>query len=213
MSLTSNCFIVSDKLSQNEIQELEGALETSQIGDMSVLENILGMIPDGLFGGDNKTNQMHDIKTNAENAQLEPVSPKEPEEYTLYIKQVFDQIMPAIMFHDDILQTITKSIERLPILPKVLDQLQEQLTMFVFSIIAPFVLPVIKQIRNELSTGSNEIIESSRRDQHIVFEDDNSSNPTHSMLSKDHFSNVSLSTSAYAIGVCSLEGRWLTRNY
>ncbi|KAJ2892989.1 heterokaryon incompatibility protein het-c [Zalerion maritima] len=181
---------VSDKLEQNEIQELEGTLETSQSGDMSVLENILDMIPDGLFGDDDKKGKMHDIKDNAEHAEIEPVSPKEPEEYTLYIKQVFDQIMPAIEFHDDIIKAITKSIEKIPILPKVLDQLQEQLTMFVFSVIAPFVLPVIKQIRNELSTGSSEIIESSQRDQHIVFEDDSSSDPTHSMLSKDHFSNI-----------------------
>lgn len=158
---------------------------------MSVLENILDMIPDGLFGGSEKKDKMHQIQDNAQHADIDPVSPREPEEYTLYIKQVFEQIMPAITFHDEIMQAISQSIEKVPILPKVLDQLQEQLTMFVFSVIAPFVLPVIRQIRSELSTGSNEIIESSKRDQHIVFEDDMSTDPTHSMLSKDHFTNVS----------------------
>ena len=181
---------MSDKLAQNEIEGLEGTLENSQTSDVSILENILDMIPDGLFGGDNKTNQMHEIQENAQNSQLDPVSPKEPEDYTLYIKQVFERIMPAIIFHDEIMQAITRSIEKMPILPKVLDQLQEQLSMFVFSVMAPFVLPVIRQIRNELHTGSSEIIESSKREQHIVFEDDRSSDPTHSMLSKDHFSNV-----------------------
>ncbi|KAL6713837.1 hypothetical protein ACLMJK_008331 [Lecanora helva] len=42
----------------------------------------------------------------------------------------------------------------------------------------------------ELNTGSSEIIQSSRDKQLIVFHDDYSSDPTHSMLSKDHFSNV-----------------------
>lgn len=55
---------------------------------------------------------------------------------------------------------------------------------------APFVLPVINQVKNELNTGSSEIIQSSNEKQHIVFHDDYSSDPTHSMLSKDHFSNV-----------------------
>lgn len=62
--------------------------------------------------------------------------------------------------------------------------------MFVFSLIAPFVLPVINQVKVELNTGSSEIIQSSKDKQLIVFHDDYSSDPTHSMLSKDHFSNV-----------------------
>ncbi|KAF5855465.1 hypothetical protein ETB97_009200 [Aspergillus alliaceus] len=61
--------------------------------------------------------------------------------------------------------------------------------MFVFSVLAPYVLPIIKQVKVELQAGSSEVIQSSREQQHIVFDDDNSSNPTHSMLSKDHFAN------------------------
>jgi len=60
----------------------------------------------------------------------------------------------------------------------------------VFSLLAPFVLPIINQVKTELNTGSSEIIQSSKEKQLIVFYDDNSSNPTHSMLSKDHFSNI-----------------------
>lgn len=66
----------------------------------------------------------------------------------------------------------------------------DQLNVFVFSLIAPFVLPIIEQVKTELNTGSSEIIESSQAKQHIVFHDDTSSDPTHSMLSKDHFSNI-----------------------
>ena len=62
--------------------------------------------------------------------------------------------------------------------------------MFVFSLMAPFVLPVINQVKTELNTGSSEIIQSSKEKQLIVFHDDYSSDPTHSMLSKDHFSNI-----------------------
>jgi glycerophosphoryl diester phosphodiesterase len=67
------------------------------------------------------------------------------------------------------------------------------------------VVPIINQIKTELNEGSSEIIQSSKDKQLIVFHDDRSSNPTHSLLSKDHFSNVSnlkplLSTSTNGIG-------------
>ena len=45
-------------------------------------------------------------------------------------------------------------------------------------------------MKTELATGSSEIIQSSKEKQLIVFRDDRSTNPTHSMLSKDHFSNI-----------------------
>jgi hypothetical protein len=180
-------------LTQNEIQELEGTLEQSQNSDTSILRNLLDKIPDGIFGGDNKKQKMDQIQTNATSAQMQQmqVSPREPEEYTQYIKSIFEQVMPAIEFHDDILKGITEAIEKIPILPKIIEQLEDQLSVFVFSIIAPFIVPVINQIKNELRTGSDEIIDSSKNEQFVVFNDRNSTNPTHSMLSKDHFSNVS----------------------
>lgn len=183
---------VSDKLTQNEIDELEGTLQQSQNTDTSLLRNLLDKIPDGLFGGDDKKSKMDDIQQNASAAQVEQmsVSPRDPEEYTLYVQQIFRQVMPAIEFHDEILQNVTEAIEKIPVLPQIVEQLEEQLSVFVFSVIAPFVVPVINQVKNELRTGSDEIIQSSENEQLIVFNDDESTDPTHSMLSKDHFSNI-----------------------
>ncbi|KAG8163526.1 hypothetical protein KVR01_006823 [Diaporthe batatas] len=183
---------VSDKLTQNEIDELEGTLQQSQNTDTSLLRNLLDKIPDGFFGGDDKKSKMDDIQHNASAAQVEQmsVSPRDPEEYTLYVQQIFRQVMPAIEFHDEILQSVTEAIEKIPILPQIVEQLEEQLSVFVFSVIAPFVVPVINQVKNELKTGSEEVIHSSENEQHIVFNDDDSTDPTHSMLSKDHFSNI-----------------------
>ncbi|KAJ4397296.1 hypothetical protein N0V93_001520 [Gnomoniopsis smithogilvyi] len=183
---------VSDKLTQNEIEELEGTLQQSSQGDTSILRNLLDKIPSGLFGGDDKKSKMEELQNNANAAQMQQtsISPRDPEEYTLYIRNIFQQIMPAIEFHDEIIQKISEQIEKIPILPKIIEQLEDQLSVFVFSLIAPFIVPVISQIKNELRTGSDEIIESSNNEQHIVFNDDESTDPTHSMLSKDHFSNI-----------------------
>ncbi|KAL7811249.1 heterokaryon incompatibility protein Het-C domain-containing protein [Trichoderma aethiopicum] len=183
---------VSDKLTQNEIDELEGALNEGKSGDTSLLQSLLNNLPPGILGNNNQGEKLDEIQHNAAAAQeeTEPVSPRDPEEFTIYIQKIYKQIMPVIEFHDSIMKSISGAIENIPILPKVIEQLEEQLSIFVFSIIAPFIVPLIHQIRNELQTGSSEIIESSKKEQHIVFDDDYSSDPTHSMLSKDHFSNI-----------------------
>jgi hypothetical protein len=184
---------VSDKLTQNEIEELEGTLQQGANSDTSMLRDLLDKIPDGIFGDKHQSDRVDELQNNAATAQMEntSVSPRDPEEFTQYIQNVFKQVMPAIEFHDDIMKSISGAMERIPVLPKIIEQLEEQLSVFIFSIIAPFIVPLIQQIRNELKTGSDEIIASSENQQHIVFNDDRSSDPTHSMLSKDHFSNVS----------------------
>lgn len=61
-------------------------------------------------------------------------------------------------------------------------------------------------MQTELATGSSEVIQSSKDKQLIVFHDDHSTDPTHSMLSKDHFSNI-LNEPAGKIGCAVL--RWV----
>jgi len=123
------------------------------------------------------------------------VSPRDPEAFTQQMQEIVKQIYPIIEWHDEVMLSITETIESIPLLPELIEQFEGEVTKFVFSLLAPFVLPVISQIKNELNTGSSEIIQSSRDKQLIVFEDDSCTDPTHSMLSKDHFSNVSLGNS------------------
>jgi hypothetical protein len=88
-------------------------------------------------------------------------------------------------------QQITKAIEKIPVLPDLIENIKSQVNMFVFSLLAPIIVPIINQIKTELIESSSEIIESSKEKQLVVFNDDYSSNPTYSTLSKDHFPNVS----------------------
>lgn len=183
---------VSDKLTQNEINELEGTLIESKNADTSMLRDLLDKIPDGFFGGTHESDKVEELQNNANNAQMEnmSVTPREPEEFTRYVQSVYQQVLPAIEFHDEVMKAITAATEKIPVLPKIIEQLEEELSRFVFSVIAPYVVPLIQNIKNELTTGSEEIIHSSENEQHVVFNDDRSTDPTHSMLSKDHFSNV-----------------------
>nr|OQO31324.1 hypothetical protein B0A51_02098 [Rachicladosporium sp. CCFEE 5018] len=183
---------LTDKATQSEIQELEGTITQAQNQDASILKDLLSKVPPGIFGDEDEAGKADELQANATAARMQNlhVSPKDPEAFTQQVDEITKQIYPIIEWHDNLMKSITKTIDAIPILPELLEQLQEQISIFVFSLIAPFVLPIITQVKNELKTGSSEIIQSSKDAQLRVFNDDNDTNPTHSMLSKDHFSNV-----------------------
>ncbi|EYE94139.1 Het-C domain-containing protein [Aspergillus ruber CBS 135680] len=186
---------VSDKVTQSELQTLEGVISDSQgeTPSQSLLKDLLSKIPDGLLADkDSDAEKVDGFKAKADDAKQhnEQISPREPEEWTQFLNDVQRQIYPVLEWHDELIKAINKAIENIPVLPDLIEQVQDQMNIFVFSVLAPYVLPIITQIKTELQTGSSEVIQSSREQQHIVFNDDDSSNPTHSMLSKDHFSNV-----------------------
>jgi hypothetical protein len=190
--LHSVCGEFSDKTTQSEIAELEDALNDAGNTDGSVIRDLLSKIPSGLFGGKDEAGKVDQLQQNAQAHQMQNtrISPRQPEEWTRYLQDVQKQIYPIIEWHDEVMQGLTQTIEKLPILPDLIENVQEEINKFVFTLLAPYVVPIIRQISNELETGSSEIIGSSKAQQHVVFRDDRSTDPTHSMLSKDHFSNV-----------------------
>jgi hypothetical protein len=161
-------------------------------GDASILKDLLSQIPGGLFGSSDQAGKADELQANSNAARLQNmhVTPKRPEAITQQMLEITKQIYPVIEFHDDIMRSISQAIERIPVLPELIEQLEDQINVFVFSLLAPFMIPVINQIKVELNQGSSEIIQSSQDKQLIVFHDDHSTDPTHSMLSKDHFSDV-----------------------
>lgn len=187
---------VSDKVTQSELDELEGTIQQSQSGqgNQSVLQELLSQLPSGLIGNNNQSGKMDELRQHSQAAQMQSmhITPRQPEEWTKQLQEVSKQIYPILEWHDGIMQSITETIEKVPILPQLLETFQEAINVFVFSLLAPYILPIIKQVKAELHTGSSEVIRSSRDKQLIVFHDDYSSDPTHSMLSKDHFRYVLL---------------------
>lgn len=183
---------VNDKATQSEIQQLEGTMQGAQKNDTSFLKELLAKIPEGVFGGTDEASKADELRDNALNTQMNQtrVSPREPEAFTQQMNEYVKQIYPIIEWHDETMQKISKAIDNVPMLPEIIEKLEEQINIFVFGLLAPFVLPLIEQLKNELNTGSSEIIQSSKDKQLIVFDDDDCSDPTHSMLAKDHFSNI-----------------------
>lgn len=100
------------------------------------------------------------------------------------------QIYPILAFRDKVVRTISSIIEKIPGLEALVDRITETLTVFILSLLAPIVRPIIDAMSKTLKVGSEGVINSSSKHQYEVWTDAHSSDPTHSMLSKDHFSNI-----------------------
>lgn len=134
----------SDKATQSELQELEGTVAASQSGgNVSMLQDLLNQVPDGLFGGKDQAGKADELQQSAQAAQMQNthITPREPEQWTRQLQEVSNQIRPILEWHEydvkesvkhvqtltvssEIMQSITETIEKIPILPELIEQIQ-----------------------------------------------------------------------------------------
>lgn len=104
--------------------------------------------------------------------------------------KLVQQIYPILAFRDKVVRAISAVIEKIPGLEALVERIVETLTVFILSLLAPIVRPIINTLTKTLNAGSEGVVESNGKHQFDVWNDPMSTNPTHSMLSKDHFSNI-----------------------
>lgn len=105
-------------------------------------------------------------------------------------QQAIQKIYPMLAFRDKVVRSIAGIVSKIPGLEKMIETISEKVTLFVMGLLAPFVKPIIAAASNALKQGSGAVVSASQRQQYLVWEDPTSSDPTHSLLSKDHFSNI-----------------------
>lgn len=192
---------VSDKMIQSEVQSLENKINNAHSGDpsgaTSQLREILDIIPFGLLGlGDSDfSNQAQKIQEQSDAKEMETkgnISTSNPtiDQISERARTTAKEIYPILEFHDKVMKAITEGIDKIPGAAELMENLAGAMQIYIFSVLAPYIVPILEQVKAELATGSEGILQASEKGQYIVFNDDNSSNPTHSMLSKDHFTNV-----------------------
>lgn len=89
-------------------------------------------MPSGLFAGKDPAGKADELQSNAQAAQLQNthITPREPEAFTHQLREITKQIYPVLEWHDDIMKSITETIEKIPILPTLIEQLQGQRSHF-----------------------------------------------------------------------------------
>ena len=99
------------------------------------------------------------------------------------------KIYPILEFRDKVVRAISSAVSKVPGLESLLEKISETVTAFVLSLLAPFIQPIIRAVSAQLKQGSSAVVDASGRHQYEPWTDPYCTDPTHSLLSKDHFSN------------------------
>jgi hypothetical protein len=70
------------------------------------------------------------------------------------------QIYPILEFRDKVVKAINSTIANIPGLESLIEKISETLTLFVLSLLAPFVRPIIEAVSAALKKGSSGVLES-----------------------------------------------------
>lgn len=103
---------------------------------------------------------------------------------------VIKRIYPILSFRDKVVRAINTIIAKIPGLEYLIETITERVTLFVLSLLAPFIRPIIQAATASLQLGSSGVVQASGRHQYEPWTDPVCTDPTHSLLSKDHFSNI-----------------------
>lgn len=204
----------TDHFTQSEVNEMDIALgdaqsSTSSSGSLSTLTGLLGKVP----GTRDLVTEAEELKSRSEaqesanrnrGAHFGYADYQEPDHGFARAKngstpsgladidpnQTVAKVYPILRFRDKVVRMMTSVIEKIPGLEALVEKISETLTVFIMSLLAPFIRPIINTASNSLHTGSSGVIAASGKHQYEPWTDPICTDPTHSLLSKDHFSNI-----------------------
>lgn len=191
----------SDHVTQSEVDELDTALgnasKAGQSGKITGLTGLLSQVPgtrdlcqqaEGLQAeseaqaarNDQGSSQGERAWSTSDITNLAKTDPQ----------AVIDKIYPILAFRDKVVRAINNIISKIPGLESLVEKITETVTLFVLRLLAPYIRPLIALASSGLKQGTTGIVGADASQQYAVFDDPHSIAPTHSMLSKDHFSGL-----------------------
>ncbi|KAF9225961.1 Het-C-domain-containing protein [Gyrodon lividus] len=176
----------TDHISEASVSDLNKELDKARSkstsrGPADTLRNLFVKIPGG--GGNEMTREMEGI----ERIRAGPAQGgKRPEDMSP--QEVHAVLWQVLSFRDSVSKKISATIEKIPGLSSVIENISESISVFVFTTLEPFLKPIMQTATSGLQLASSEVIDT--HDQYEVFNDPRASDPTHSFLSKDHFNLI-----------------------
>ncbi|KAF8320481.1 heterokaryon incompatibility Het-C, partial [Clavulina sp. PMI_390] len=175
-----------DHISEASINDLTKEMNKARgeanrgVGNSNNLRELLFAVPG--VGGSDLARQMQGIEQMSRAAEPGQGG-KRPEDMSP--EELHAVLWQILTFRDNVVKVIENTIEKIPGLSALVEKLTNSIAVFIYTVLDPFLTPVLKSATATLSEQSASVINSV--DQFEVFNDPNASDPTHSFLSKDHF--------------------------
>ncbi|KAI8445126.1 heterokaryon incompatibility protein Het-C-domain-containing protein [Phakopsora pachyrhizi] len=174
----------TDHISEASVSDLSKAMSTARSSPGSdpsgdALRELLFQIPSG--GGSGLSREMDDLSEirgrTAPGSSFDPanMSPQE----------LHATLWKVLKFRDDVCKSIENTLEKIPGLSALTEKIGNAVNKFVFTTLEPYLKPIMQSATSTLQTGSAAVI--NKQEQYEVFDNPYADDPTHSILSKDHF--------------------------
>ncbi|KAK0533435.1 hypothetical protein OC842_002976 [Tilletia horrida] len=177
-----------DHLSEASVSDLTKAVNNARSqqggsrgigeGGGGAIGNLMGLLNKVPGGPDGSVSRDIEDLSRAPAGGVDNMSPEE----------MYQNLWRILSLRDRIMKSIEQTIEKIPGLGSLLESISNAISVFIFTTLEPYLKPLVAQAMGGLATGSAQVIK--KEDQFEVFNDPNASDPTHSMLSKDHFSKI-----------------------
>lgn len=206
---------VTDHVTQTEIDELNKALgEQSRANADSGFLNLLGQVPgtgDLVREAQSLQGQSRDQAAQNSSRGLDgdfastrgPADPASANQQpgkptaaasdvlsTANLQATVTKIYPILEFRDRVVKAVAEIVSKIPGLEKLIETISERITLFIMGLLAPYIQPIIEAATKQLKFGSSTVVSASANHQFLPWTDPHCTAPTHSLLSKDHFSNI-----------------------
>lgn len=165
----------SDHISEASVSDINRAIDNAKAhGGASSFETMRGLVSQipGSSGSE-ITRDMNGMRDIQQRAAANPSS--------LTPQDVYKNLWQILIFRDKIMMTL----EKIPGLSWLMAKISDTLSAFVMTTIEPLIKPAMKTLTTQLQAGAHTVI--NKADQYEVFTNPNAMDPTHSLLSKDHF--------------------------
>ncbi|ODV92829.1 hypothetical protein CANCADRAFT_93770 [Tortispora caseinolytica NRRL Y-17796] len=100
--------------------------------------------------------------------------------------EIAARLYPFLKFRDSIVRGISTFFSSIPGFDAFMESITDTITLYIMGLISPFIMPLLNTLVKSLGTGTRMIVNG--EDQYRVWNDPDFDDPTHSQLSKDHFS-------------------------
>ncbi|PLW14345.1 hypothetical protein PCANC_20889 [Puccinia coronata f. sp. avenae] len=178
----------SDHISEASVSDLTKAMNTARsapgTADPSgdALRSLFFQIPSG-DGQElsREFNNLSEIRSRtAPNSGFDPaqMSPQE----------LHSTLWKVLKFRDNVCKSIERTIEKIPGLSTLSEKISNAVNRFVFTTLEPYLKPIMQSATGTLHSGSAAVI--NKQEQYEVFDNAYADDPTHSLLSKDHFALI-----------------------
>ncbi|EKD04363.1 heterokaryon incompatibility protein HET-C [Trichosporon asahii var. asahii CBS 8904] len=109
---------------------------------------------------------------------------------TMSPQELYQTLWKILSFRDSVMKKIENTLDKIPLLGALVEKISNSVSVFIMTTLEPYVKPLLGTATTALGDSSQALLDAHKDDQFEVWNNPNSTDPTHSFLSKDHFALI-----------------------